>query len=92
MRDLYNNDMKDLNDAAYPWTDQTVERRIEDCIRLLKLHGLITVSSATKAWGKLATIKHREAMRILKEEKINLLNELKEEIKHIRINGGKKHV
>lgn len=47
--DLLGNEMKDLNENAYDWIDQTVLRRIEDCVRCLKVHGILDEFSAANA-------------------------------------------
>lgn len=68
MLDYYNNEMKNLNESAYPWMDQTVEQRIDCCIRLLRCHGIITTSSALKAFERLNTIKKKAIVTELRGE------------------------
>ena len=53
MIDPAGNEMKDLNDMAYDWINQTVKERLESSIRLLKIHGFISDNGALKAWSML---------------------------------------
>ncbi len=53
MIDLRGKELKDAHELANDWTGQTVQRRFEDAIRLLKIHGILSGAHAKYAKARL---------------------------------------
>lgn len=84
MKELYSVDMNNMDEKAHIWPTQTVHERIETCINLLKINGLITSSSATKAFGRLEWMRHRQKMTKLKMAEMERFEKVKRELNILR--------
>ena len=56
MLDYHNNEIRELHEMACDQIGQTIYKRIQDSIRILRVHGFIDNAEAERAYNRLLSL------------------------------------